>query len=270
MDCLGHRTVVLLCVAGDIQQQPVLVLPGAMKIFPFLYLGLFLARRQYRKIAAALLASIVVTIPCLWLVYPHIAESWRFTNASVANFRTLVTLRVYPQMSFDHSLFGLFKTFFYYKLTLQQLNSALGLYLGLAVVGVLIVYFLRIRKLPVVNQILCLCVGTILLPPTSFDYTLLHLYTPLCLLVMLALHSQRERREVPGLTAAFVCFAILLVPETEMIVHGYSYGGQIKAVTLMGSLLIGLRYPFPFVWPVGCASEAFEEVLAYPGKEPAL
>jgi hypothetical protein len=219
---------------------------GAMKIFPFIYLGLLLARRQYRQIAFSFLVTVGITIPSLWLVYPHVAESWRLTNISVGNFRNAITLRVYPQMSFDHSLFGLFKRFAYYRMTADQLSHALSIYLVLAAIAILVAYVLWIRKLPVVNQILCLSVGSIVLPPTSFDYTLIHLYAPWALLVLLAFQLQKEGKRVPGLMAAFVCFAILLAPEAEMIFRGYSYGGQIKALTLVTLFVIGLRYPFTF------------------------
>ena len=73
-------------------------------------------------------------------------------------------------------------------------------------------HFLRIRHLPVINQVLCLCIAFILLPPVSYDYTLLHLYVPWGLLVMFAQEQQILRREVPGLTAAFVCLGILMAP----------------------------------------------------------
>ena len=107
----------------------------------------------------------------------------------------------------------------------------------------IIVYFDVIRKLPVVNQVICLIVATILLPPVSYDYTLLHLYVPWALLLLVAVESRR--RHVAGLTAAMVCCAILFAPVTELIVHGQSYGGQVKACALVGLGLIALVRKFP-------------------------
>jgi len=219
---------------------------GAMKIFPFVYLGLFLARRQYRQCLFALAASVAVTISSLWLVYPHILISWHLTNEMVARFRQIVALHVFPQSSFDHSLFGLLKRMLRPLPPPAVLGHILTIYLGVAALTGLALYIFRIRKLPVANQLLCLSVASILLPPTSFDYTLLHLYAPWALLILCAFQAKNLHKRIPGLTAAFVCFAILLVPETELIWHTHSYAGQVKALVLCVLFAVGLRYPFQY------------------------
>jgi len=220
-------------------------LAGALKITPFVYLGLFLARRQYRHIAVALGAAAAVTIPSLWLVYPHVLESWRLTNAAVAQFRTVVTLGMFPQVGFDHSIFGLIKQISFLHLNLRHRSMLLTLYSAAVLPAIVLLYWWKIRKLPVINQVMCLCLITMLAPPTSFDYTLLNLYLPWGLLVLYAIKQARRTKPVAGLILAMVCFAILFVPETEFILHQMSLGGQIKALTLITLLVIALRYPFP-------------------------
>ncbi len=218
---------------------------GALKIFPFLYLGLLLSHRKYRQIVAGALAAIAVSLPSLWLVYPNIVESWKLTNEQIAKFRYRVMLvRSNPQNSFDHSIFGLFKALFHPLPPKPVMDHLLTLYLATAVVFVLVIYFLRIRLLPVANQILCFCVLSILLPPTSFDYTLMHLYAPWAILALITVQAARQGTYPKGLLAAFTCFAILFAPETEVIFHHWSYGGQIKAVTLIVLFVIALRFPF--------------------------
>jgi len=220
---------------------------GAMKIFPFVYLGLLLARRQYRQVLFAFVAAAAVTLPALWLAYPHLLESWRLTNASVAYYRPLIMLHVFPQTSFDHSLFGLIKICLHPLPPPSVLDPILTACLAACALGGLLLYILRIRHLPIINQVLCLCVASILFPPTSFDYTLMQLYAPWALLAFFAIQPQDDSRSIPGLKAAFICFAILFVPETEFIVRWhtpYSLGGQIKALTLIVLFIIGLRYPF--------------------------
>src|ERR1039458_565384 len=64
---------------------------GALKITPFLYLGLFLAKRQYRHILFAFLSAAAVTVSSLWLVYPHIGDSWRLTNLAVSRVRSSIS-----------------------------------------------------------------------------------------------------------------------------------------------------------------------------------
>ena len=108
----------------------------------------------------------------------------------------------------------------------------------------LLVYLLRIRHLPAINQVLCLTIACVLLPPTSFDYTLLHLYTPWALCVLFAVDTYRARRlRIPGLAAVFVCFAILFAQLGEFVLHGDRLGGQIRATVLLVLFLVALRYP---------------------------
>jgi hypothetical protein len=71
------------------------------------------------------------------------------------------------------------------------------------------------------------------------------LYMPWALLVLLAVQQAKIGEIPPGLIPALVCFAILFVPETEIIVPHHSIGGQIKALTLMALFLVALRHPFP-------------------------
>lgn len=217
---------------------------GAMKIFPFLYLGLLLGRRQYKQFFFAFGVAVLVTLPALWIVYPNLAVSWRMTNESVGHFRQLVMLHRFPQSGFDHSLFALLKRVMQPLPAPKTLDRVLTGYMAAAALGGLVCYFGWIRKLPVINQVLCLCIASIVLPPTSFDYTLMHLYIPWGLLAMYAVTMARSGKQVAGLTASFVCFAILFVPETEFILRKYTFGGQIKAVTLICLFVIGLRYPF--------------------------
>jgi hypothetical protein len=217
---------------------------GAMKIFPFVYLGLFLARKQYRQFALSLAVSVLVTIPALWLVYPHIPESWRLTNAAVAQFGPLESLQIHPETGSDHSVFALIKCgvrlLFAHPLSSRLLTA----YLATAAVGGLALYIFLIRKAPIINQVLCLCVASISLAPTSFDYTLMHLYVPWALLILFAERPENAHRYVPGLRAAFCCFAVLFAPESEIILYAHSFGGQFKCLVLIALFVIGLIYPF--------------------------
>jgi hypothetical protein len=108
----------------------------------------------------------------------------------------------------------------------------------------LILYLLKIRHLPLINQVLCLCIASILLPPVSYDYTLMHLYIPWAMLVLFAQEQWASRRSVAGLTAALALLAFLFAPESEMICQSVRFGGQLKAIALMALLVVSLKYPF--------------------------
>ena len=171
-------------------------LAASMKIFPFVYLALFLSRRSYRQFAFGILVAIISNVFSLWLVCPSIPVAYRGIQAGLESFRSLYMLRYLPiETGFDHSLFGLFKrlmfhlnhgphnSFSYFAVPSQSLT----VYLALAAIGGIALYFLRIRYLPLLNQIQALTIASILLPPTSHDYTLLHLYIPWSLLVLYTL-----------------------------------------------------------------------------------
>jgi Glycosyltransferase family 87 len=218
---------------------------GSMKLFPFVYLGLLLARRMYRELVVATLAAVSSTLIALWLLGPNILNTWRQLESGVEVFRTTYLLHLRSEeIGFDHSLFGVYKRFMHHLAPPGRLGHIADAYLAVAAVCGIALYILIIRHLPLINQVLCLTVASILLPPISFDYTLMHLYIPWAMLVLFAQDEWQVRQQVPGLTAAFVCFAILFAPESEFIRHGIHCGGQVKALTLLTLLIVGLKHPF--------------------------
>ena len=217
---------------------------GALKLYPFIFVALFLPRRQYRPFALAFAVAALVTLSGLWLVDPNLTASWAGTQQGIARFGWLYVLR-YQDIRFDHSLFALAKflgSLRGHPISFGNLQWGLARYLPVAALAGFVIWLLRIRHLPFINQVLCLTVATILLPPVSYDYTLLHLYTPWALLVLFTVEMQGSF--APGLTAVFCSFAVLLAPETEFVWNGQSFGGQIKAVSLLVLFVLALRYRF--------------------------
>ena len=233
-------------------------LAASMKIFPFVYLALFLSRRQYRQFAFGILVAVISNLFSLWLVCPSLPISYRGIQAGLLAFRKLYMLRYLPiETGFDHSLFAVFKRFMYHlhaavhhdHLMTAVASRYLTTYLALAAVGGIALYFLRIRHLPLLNQILSLVIASVLLPPTSHDYTLLSLYLPWGLLVVYALsyssNAHPDRRLNAALLVSFICFAVLFSPESELIQGAKGWSGQFKAATLVVIMITALRYPFP-------------------------
>jgi hypothetical protein len=218
---------------------------GAMKFFPLVYLGLLLSMRRYRETLFAVTVAAVATVLSVWFIGTNFICTWRQINSGLNEFRTTYMLRLRPdEIGFDHSIFGLYKRLSPQFPSMPTLSHILTLYLAAAAATGIALYLFRIRKLPILNQVLCLSIASILFPPVSYDYTLMYLYIPWAILVLHVQSKHVHRLSVPGLTAAFVCLAILLSPETEFIHHGIVFGGQIKAVVLIVLMGIGLRYPF--------------------------
>jgi hypothetical protein len=221
----------------------------SFKIFPFVFLGLLLSARKYWAVAWGIVICTFITLFSTWFMGP----TYQTASAGIANgldfFRGQYMLQVHPsEIGFDHSLFAVVK-----KLTfsLHAVSVAHGLYYlpwlygymsVCAVVGV-ILYFLRIRTLPRANQILALTVASILLPPVSGDYTLVHLYIPWGVLVLVSI-SLNDARKVKGLVLSFVCMAFLMAPESFAVINGIRIAGQLKAIVLLILFVVSLTCPF--------------------------
>jgi hypothetical protein len=190
-----------------------------------------------------------INVASLWMISGSIPMSAAGISAGLKYFEHTYALP-YNQIGtgIDHSLFALLKTAIEFAIrpypTPRTMAFVLRGYTVLMAVVDLALYFLCIRFLPPLNQVLCLCILAILTTPLSVDYTLMHLYVPWGMMVLLAIEAWREGREIPGMKAAFFCFLILLCSLSEFMFRQCIIGGQIKAIALVGLLVIALRYPF--------------------------
>ena len=219
---------------------------ASLKLFPVVFLVLFLSRRQYRQAGFAAALSVGTMLVSLWLVCPSPRAALAGSRAGATFFKHEYALRT--TTAFDHSLFGLLKAATV-LLHLDYLNQSflapttLTAYLA-AATALLLVICLRLRRLPVLNQVIALSVVTVLLPPVSFDYTLLNLYAPWGLLVLFALKTPPATvHRLSTLAPLLVSFAILFAPVSELIFRGVPLGAQLKSLTLASVLLLSLISP---------------------------
>jgi Glycosyltransferase family 87 len=218
---------------------------GSMKIFPFIYLGLHISQRRWRPVFFGFTVAAVVTLTSLWLVVPDIPFAWRHIQDGLAAFQTKIVLNVVPQeIGFDHSLFSVIKRMWAVYSTEIPLSTVLRIYMIVVACGGTILFFTRIRRMPVSNQVLILAVCSILLPPASYDYTLIHLYAPLAMLILVTVTATERGVQIPALSTAFVLLAASLAPLSELIFHGVRFGGQVRAVLLLILLIVALLRPF--------------------------
>jgi hypothetical protein len=222
---------------------------ASTKYYPGIYLALFLARKEYRQFAVGILTGVVVTLLSLWYVGPTIAIAYRGAKAGAGFYHDHYMSSFLPETSYDHSILGFIK-FVARRIGHDVLPSHfITAYLVFVVVAGLALFFLWIRRLPFLNQVLSLCILSVLLMPTSHDYTLIQLYLPWGLLVLYTLRRAKEGRSVRDPIAAFVCFGFLFAGESEVILHGRSLTGQMKMIALAILLVIALtkRWETPSV-----------------------
>jgi hypothetical protein len=217
---------------------------ASMKIYPLAYLGLLLVRRQYRQIACGIGVAVVSTLGSLWLLGGSIGPTWQRVSAGVNEFKFVYILHKRFEIGFDHSLLSILKRLLHPFPAPDRFAPVVAAYLAVVALAGVLLFFLVITKRPVMNQILFLSVACILLPPVSFEYTLLHMLAPLALMALVIVEAARKGQAIPGIRPVLLCFAFLLAPLSELVLHGGRLGGQIKAIVLLILLVFSLTKSF--------------------------
>jgi hypothetical protein len=215
-------------------------LATALKLYPFIFFSLFLPRRRYREIVLGAFVTVAVTLIALRALTPHISYAFHWDLNQLQAFGKYYAAST-ADLGYDHSFFGLVKL-----ATLPwhpDLTPLVRPYTRLVAVSCLALYFGRIWKLPLANQILILSVLSVSIPPVSYDYTLVSLYAPIAILCILALRLPDDKQRI--LIPYFMLYAAILTPQSYIIFHGARFGAQLRAICLLALLILALRKPLP-------------------------
>lgn len=215
----------------------------AAKLYPFILLGLLVARKRYRQTAFGLLMALAVNSVSLWLLGP----SYQFANHAIQNAMKLLQRNYvlqYHNIGYDHSLMALFKCFLHQTNQAGMTNpeSWLTCYMVIVALAGLLLYWFRIRLLPRVNQVVLLVTIQILIPPVSYDYTLIHLYIALGVLLLYIQSSSASIVTGPMFWMVLM-FAVLLSPEGPLYFMDSRISGQLKCCALITVVILALRHP---------------------------
>jgi hypothetical protein len=217
---------------------------ASLKLYPVIFLGLYLPRRRYGGFLLGLATFAAVTLFSLHSIGPTIAAAARWDAEQIAVFSRYYVGDIWA-LGYDHSFFALVKAaaqhwhpnYFAwarsYSITVAVLSVAL--------------YFLRLWWLPLPNQVLALSILSVTLAPLSYDYTLLNLYPAFAMLAVLALQGERSTTRVPHLTAYMVLYALIFTPQSYIILGAVRYGAQLRALCLVAMLVLALSTPLPEV-----------------------
>jgi hypothetical protein len=227
-------------------------LAASLKLYPFIFLGLFLPRRKYGGFLLGIAIIVAVTLS-LYGIGPTIAAAARWNGEQMVAFSKYYAGGV-MDLGYDHSFFGLVKV-----VTLHWHPNyfawARPYTIAVAVLCVAL-YFLRMWRLPLPNQILALSILSVTIAPVSYDYTLLNLYPAFAMLTVLALQEQRRASRVPHLTAYMVLFALLFTPQSYIVFHAVRHGAQLRTICLIAMLVLALATPMPELQPRDAAVES--------------
>ena len=225
--CTGRPALAMLCFA----------LAGTVKIVPLLWLALFVHRKQWLYLLGGLaLAAVVTALSTAWVGPTYHDASAGLARGLLQFTQDYIQHPRVEAVGFDHSLVGVTRLVFAQRLAAGQIVRP---YLLVAAIAGACLFVFRIRKLPLLNQVLCLAAAALVLPPSSFEYTLLHLYLGFGVLAFAALDGVHET--IPSLAL----LGLLTAPLSEFIHHGVRFGGQIQALLLLLLLVMALVTPIP-------------------------
>jgi hypothetical protein len=243
-----------------------IAIAGTLKIFPFVLLALLLSKRRYREFAWGIVVASAVSLTSLAVVGPSIAEAQRHIDAGIQYVKYTFIFSVNPAaVTFNHSLFTLMKfavvglhrhlhpmviyshADFLVRAARERalLDTTFNVYVTVAALCGIAAYFLRIRRLPLLNQVIALTTCALILPPLSADYTLLHLLFPFALLCLYATEKWREGSVIPGLATSFLCFAPIFAFQTY-ITWRYRFSCEFRTLGMIVLLIAVMRYRFPW------------------------
>jgi hypothetical protein len=218
----------------------------SLKLFPFVLLGLFLPRKKFVAALIAIVTAVALDIVSLAILGPTVRIANQHIAAGLRFFQDLYVHGFHPsEIPFDHSLFAVVK---HVAVHVQMDDSAhlarfADWYMWIAALAALVLYLARIVWLPRVNQIVILLTLSILLPPVSGDYTLVHLYAGWMVLALFAVNVEPGVIRSRVLPACFLILAVVFCPETYLLIGQAHVAGSFKGLALSALVVILLVYP---------------------------
>jgi hypothetical protein len=219
-------------------------LAAATKLYPIILLLLFVPRRRVEAFLTGMATFGCATLLSMMWMGPTVAEAW---HGSVRNVLGYSGMRAgqwtMNTTATNHSLFTLVK----FAAVVFEHAAAAQTWPYYAVFGVIFValFFTRLKKMPVTNQVMAASLMMVMLPTVSYFHTLVHLYAPWVMLVLLAVQAERRGVRVPGLTSVMVLMTPLFMSFTLYTFRKvFLLGGMVQAVLLCFLLLYALQYRF--------------------------
>ena len=219
-------------------------LAAASKLYPVVLLVLLLPRRKFRAFSVGVVVFIAVSVLSLLYLGPDLAVAWKGSLQTVFGYQQFRGAELSTrEMNANHSLFLLAK-FAAAVLGISALTLIKSYYVGGGLLF-LAVFFGRLRKMPVANQLLGVSLFMVMLPTISYFHTLVNLYAPLLVLFFVAIRAERAGVRIAGLSTTILLFVPLFASFqlfTFPIV--FLFCGVVQAVLLLLLFLYAVQYPF--------------------------
>ncbi len=219
-------------------------LAAAMKLYPAVLLILLLPRGKWRAFALGVAAFAGATLLALWWLGPTMGVAWRGSLGNVFGYQGVRasewSLR---ELAANHSVFGLVKMLA--MMTGVPLARLTLPYYACGAVAMGWTFFGRLWRMPAANQLLAVTAFMVMFPPVSYFHTLVHLYAPLLVLLLVAIRAERAGATVEGLRGTVLLFVPLFAAFTVFLFpRVYVFDGLVQAALLVALFGCALRFPF--------------------------
>jgi hypothetical protein len=219
-------------------------LAAACKLFPVVLLVLLLPRRKFRSVAIGLLVFVVVSALSTMYLGPTMAIAWNGSLHNVFGYQQLRAMELsIRELHANHSSFLLVKF-----VAAMAGIPALALVKPYYVFGGLLfaaIFFGRLRRMPVANQLLGVSIFMLTLPTISYFHTLVNLYAPLLVLFFIAIRAERAGVKIRGLSTTILLFVPLFASfQLFTFPTVFLFCGMVQAVLLLVLFLHAVQYPF--------------------------
>jgi hypothetical protein len=219
-------------------------LAAATKLYPIILLVLLATKLRFRAFVLGLATFVTASVLSMAYVGPNMSGALKRSLRNVVGYQNIRASEwSVHEFSANHSAFIPIKlAASIVGGTTTNLTNLYYLCGGLVFVAL---FFGKMRKMPVTNQVLVVTTFMVMFPPISYFYTLVHLYAPLLMLMFLAVRAQRAGVHIPGLRGTillfvpiFAAFMIFTYPRALL------FGGLIQALMLVSLFLCAVQFPF--------------------------
>jgi hypothetical protein len=219
-------------------------LAAATKLYPVLLFALFLGRKRWRAFSVACIALVGSTLAAMAFIGPTMATVWRGSIEGIFGYQEIRGAEwSMHELAANHSFFLWFKL----GAALMHISSSALMkpYLVAGAALFAAVYFGRVRRMPLTNQLLIVMIFMLTLPQVSYFYTLVQLYVPWFLLVLLAIDAERSGTLVDGLSVTILLFVPVFAAFTIFNFRNVLlFSGLVQSLVLVAIVLAGMEFSF--------------------------
>jgi hypothetical protein len=209
-----------------------LALAVSMKLFPILFLLLFIKNKLWKQILISLLLMLSITTISLFILDLDI-NNYFLQLSNNSSFYTKYYVIGHGGLDYGHSLFGLFKVFLLYLKLPQYIPSLLTPYLIFVIVLFIFFSFIIIYKIDSLwKNCTIIVILFCLLPNVSADYKLIHFLIPILLYINDNSSFGKNTKSLKILKLEYdlnhlyiLLFSILLIPKNYRFLSKAIYDG---------------------------------------------